>query len=118
MHNTSPDFDFGLLYEMTDGDEDVLRKLLHIIKASLEDFPLQIEKLFYENKQNAMCEKAHKFKSSVAYLGFDDFSETLSALELSETEKTAPKDIEVLLKKMHHYAQLTLREVKKELKNY
>ncbi len=109
------DFDFGLLYDMTGGDAQIVSNLLVVIKKNLIEYPSAIKQFFDNNDLEIMCKQAHKFKSSIAYLGFDKFSESLSQIELSLEENKPAEQIAAAINQMERYAKETLQEVEEEL---
>lgn len=110
-----PDFDFGQLYDMTGGDAQIVSNLLVVIKKNLLEIPTEIEQLSIENNIVELCKKAHKFKSSIAYLGYDAFSDVLSQLELAIEENRSTADIQTLVEDVKKYATITLQEIELEL---
>ncbi len=110
-----PDFDFGQLYDMTGGDPEIIRNLLQVMRKNLTDYPPQIHSFGETNDWVAMGQLAHKLKSSIAYLGFDGFTETLSTLEKVPHDGLLVAKVPELLTLLYKYTKVTLQEIDAEL---
>ncbi|WP_281613641.1 hypothetical protein [Flammeovirga sp. SubArs3] len=73
--------DFSGLYDVADGDEDFLVSVLMVIEKNLNEFPNQLQTHLDENDTVAFAKKAHKLKSSTAYLKHKDLETLLLFME-------------------------------------
>ncbi len=114
LENIQPDFDFGLLYDMTDGDAEMVASLLEVIQRNLEEAPEKFTQLAQENDWRAVGKFAHKLKSSIAYLGYDAFADLLSQLEIQASEGATADMCAPMLKQVYIYTAATCEVIRKE----
>ncbi|WP_345372289.1 Hpt domain-containing protein [Algivirga pacifica] len=85
--------DFTGLYEITAGNTDFMLSLLQVISTGLDQYPQKLKQALDSQAIEDFASIAHKYKSSTAYLHFED----LQGL-LSELEKTAVYNTDLYLK--------------------
>ncbi|AZQ61199.1 hypothetical protein EI427_02870 [Flammeovirga pectinis] len=76
--------DFSGLYDVSDGDEEFLVSVLMVIEKNLKSYPNEIQELLDANQLIDLGKKAHKLKSSIAYLKHKLLEELLLFLEEGE----------------------------------
>ncbi|ANQ49452.1 hypothetical protein MY04_2078 [Flammeovirga sp. MY04] len=72
---------FQGLYDVSDGDEEFLLSVLLVIEKNLSEFPKQLQELLNDNEIISFSKKAHKLKSSTAYLGHHELEGLLLIME-------------------------------------
>ncbi|MEN7549246.1 hypothetical protein AAG747_15080 [Rapidithrix thailandica] len=103
--------DFSYLNEITGGNNRLMLSLLNAIIKGLREYPLRMEEAFKEGETRRICEAAHKFKSTIAPLEYDTFSEVLSDLELAIKNKLPDSEIKLLIKQSGFFTKNTLVDV-------
>lgn len=76
--------DFSGLYEIADDDDDFVLSILMVIDKNLKAFPQEMKENYLEGDLYQLGKKAHKLKSSVAYLEHQQLEEILITLEDAE----------------------------------
>ncbi|MEH0154616.1 Hpt domain-containing protein [Limibacter armeniacum] len=114
--NALGQLDFTGLYDVTDGNEEFMAKLLQAISNSLYSFPNDMQQAIDEQNLVQFAKLAHKFKSSTAYLGFPPLDELLSELEADNVEQvdthTVMEEINLLSTHALEYVTDKLLEIK------
>ena len=65
-----------------------------------------------------MREMAHKFKSSISYLGYEAFNDALNTLELTEDTLENTNSLDDLMKNVLQYTEESLLSVEAKLKEF
>jgi len=103
--------DLSHFYDIAEGNEDFVKKLLLILQKNLNEYPPQMQSLFDKKSMLALRELAHKFKSCIAYTGADEFNKLLVDIETSEVDNLSEVQIGLLVRKASEQAQLLAKEV-------
>lgn len=103
--------DFENLYEITEGKKSLLLNLLQVLAKNLKEYPKSMKSLAEKKDWTELRALAHKFKSSVAYLGHEGFVEVLNKLEASVENNAAERDIVAWVEKTRQYSEIVLDKV-------
>ncbi|NME66923.1 Hpt domain-containing protein [Flammeovirga aprica] len=107
------DVDFDGLYDIADGDEEFLFSILLVIEKNLKEYPSEMTALLNNNAILEFGKKAHKLKSSTAYLGHQELEELLIFMEDAlNHEKT---ELEEKLKQLTMLSEAVLVNIHKKI---
>ncbi|MCC5944634.1 MAG: Hpt domain-containing protein [Bernardetiaceae bacterium] len=107
--------DLTAIYEIVDGEQDMVVNLLQILKKNLKDYPAQMQQELAEGDLTNLRKTAHKFKSCTAYTGLHEFNQTLSDIESSHEENLAISEIEVMVQKIAEASKIIAVQVDKKI---
>ncbi|TAD99127.1 MAG: Hpt domain-containing protein [Bacteroidetes bacterium] len=96
--------DLTYVYDIANGNQAFVLKLLGILQKNLRDFPIQMTQEFEKKDWHSLRETAHKFKSCTAYTGVENFNHTLKEIEISAEENRLPEEIHKLLLLINEYS--------------
>ncbi|GAB4332361.1 MAG: hypothetical protein OHK0038_07990 [Flammeovirgaceae bacterium] len=117
FNDSSKGLNFRYIYEVSGYNRDFTLNLLKVINKGLNEYPKKMQ-IFLESKDFLQLrETAHKFKSSIAYLYFDEFDRILDAIECSEENHLKEEEISKLVKKAIEYSSYTKKSIDEELTN-
>ncbi|MCS6833887.1 MAG: hypothetical protein NZ521_09960 [Flammeovirgaceae bacterium] len=112
MNESFQGIDFDYVYEVCGQNKPFAHNLLRVIYKGLSEYPKKIL-TYWENKDEfQLKEMAHKFKSSIAYLYFDEFDNTLDAIENNSEPLAA---LEPLIKKVIDLSDYAKKAIEEEL---
>lgn len=104
--------DFDYVYEVCGHNKPFAHNLMRVIHKGLQEYPKKLL-LHWENKdENQLKETAHKFKSSIAYLYFDEFDNVLDAIENGSASLA---ELEALVKKVIELSEYAQKAIEEEL---
>jgi HPt (histidine-containing phosphotransfer) domain-containing protein len=103
--------DLSHLFDIADGDEMVVQKLLGILQKNLREYPLKMRNELEKGDWLALRETAHKFKSSTAYAGVPTFNQTLKEIEIQADAQAPESLLHQMLSQIEQYAQDIEQEV-------
>lgn len=107
--------DFEGLYEIADGDEDFLFSILLVIDKNLKEFPIEMDFLLKENDLGAFGKKAHKLKSSTAYLGHEEMEGLL--IEMEDASSYTIEELTFKLKLLFELSKGVLTDIQKKIED-
>ena len=112
------DLDFSYIYDIAGGRQEFFVKLLNAIFKSLNEYPPKINQAYQDNDLTSMREMAHKFKSSISYLGYEAFNNALNTLELADDTLQNTSTLDELMKNILQYTEESLLSVEAKLKEF
>ncbi|KXX72051.1 Hpt domain-containing protein [Flammeovirga sp. SJP92] len=105
--------DFNGLYDIADGDEEFLFSILLVIEKNLKEYPAEMSALLDNNAVIEFGKKAHKLKSSTAYLGHEELEELLIFME--DAINHDKEDLEAKLKVLITLSEAVLVDIQKKI---
>jgi HPt (histidine-containing phosphotransfer) domain-containing protein len=82
------------LYERTAGDSELIRDLLDLIIVEKQNYQNQMKHALIQHDLLSLASEAHKMKSAVAVLGFDNLAEEIADMEKNALKKTIGFDFD------------------------
>ncbi|QQS27470.1 MAG: PAS domain S-box protein [Sphingobacteriales bacterium] len=110
-HVTNLDY----LDESIGGDEDLKIKMLEIMLRETPDEVEQMEKYFQEENWERLKAVAHKFKSTVAYMGLNGLKEVVNKIQVNAEKKENPELTKNMIAEVKNICLLACQELKEEL---
>lgn len=104
--------DFQNLYDVTDGNQEFMADLLQVISKSLYSYPNDMQMALEASETAKLKSLSHKFKSSTAYLGFEELQSLLTDIELTEEINS---DIEMKMQEVNKLSAHALESVMDKL---
>ncbi|OHX66337.1 hypothetical protein [Flammeovirga pacifica] len=101
---------FQGLYDVSDGDEDFLLSVLMVIERNLTEFPLQLQQHLDNKEIVSFTKKAHKLKSSTAYLGHNELEGLLLLME--DGQDLTLDQLQAHLNNFNEIVKIVLSDVK------
>ncbi|WP_044205033.1 hypothetical protein [Flammeovirga sp. OC4] len=105
--------DFNGLYDIADGDEEFLFSILLVIEKNLKEYPAELTALLSNNAILEFGKKAHKLKSSTAYLGHEELEELLIFMEDAINHEKSV--LEEKLKQLYALSDAVLIDIQKKI---
>lgn len=110
-HVTNLDF----LDESIGGDEDLKIKMLEIMIRETPDEVAQMEKYYQEENWERLRAVAHKFKSTVSYMGLTGLKEVIQNIQLNAEKKENLDITKNMIVEVKNICLLACQELQEEL---
>jgi hypothetical protein len=114
--DSSKGLNFQYIYEVSGYNRDFTLSLLNVIDKGLNEYPKKLQSFLEAKDFLQLRETAHKFKSSIAYLYFDEFDAVLDAIECSEENRLKEEEIASFVKKAIELSSYTKKSIAEEIK--
>ena len=108
--------DLSYLEEVIDGDMSLKKQMLEIM---LKETPEEVAKMqiFLDIKDwKKLRSVAHKFKSTVTYMGLHDLKEVVKTIQKNAEERTDLDQLPLLIEKITTQCEIAIVEIEEELK--
>lgn len=92
--------DLTYLKKMTDGNPDVIREMIELFAAQIEEYTEEMKKCLDAKEWCNLANVSHKAKSSVAIMGMDELAVKLKELELLALDE---KEVEKYPEYVDHF---------------
>ncbi|MBL0246791.1 MAG: PAS domain S-box protein [Sphingobacteriales bacterium] len=106
---------FSFLNEATSNDNSLKIKMLEIMLRETPDEIALMEQYCNDQNWERLGKIAHKFKSTITYLGLNNIKEVCKTIQFNAEHKTDLQLLPAMVEQVKNIAQLACNEIKAEL---
>ncbi|MDW7690379.1 Hpt domain-containing protein [Flammeovirgaceae bacterium SG7u.111] len=111
--------DFSYITDVANGRTELLVKLLKTISANLEEYPINMQNAFDKGDYMSLGEIAHKYKSSVGYLGNEGFTQLLTMIDqIRDEEVVDAEETKLFLDEVINHSASIKAQIDLKLKEF
>lgn len=106
--------DLNYLKTMSGNSSELISEMIDIFRNQVDEFSLELQKLYDSQNYEGLGKLAHKAKTSVAIMGMDSLSNQLKILEKSALSGKNPETYQEII----NYFKSECKEALKELTDF
>ncbi len=117
MSNNYKYINLDYLQELSDGDDDFIKDMIHTFLVNVPNYIHDFRKLKFSKDCEGMQSFAHKSKATFMFMGLESLSHDAALIEKKCKEGHLDVEVEELLNKMEPAFLTVVRELQDALKN-
>lgn len=117
MRNQYKYINLDYLIELSDGDDEFIKEMIHTFLINVPNYIHDFRKLKLNKDFEGMQSFAHKSKATFLFMGLETLSNDAALIEKKCKQGNIDSEVEILLNKMEPAFITVVRELQHALKN-